>query len=71
VETRRFPSGDGLRVTDADAVIAYIKSMRVGNELTDAAADQIRDYVDTRIEREGFFYCRTDAGLFIASEPVT
>jgi SAM-dependent methyltransferase len=56
---------DSLRVTDADAVVAYVRSM---HEFWPGAlpSDALRSHVQGAIDREGAFVIDKDPGMFTA-----
>lgn len=58
---------DALEVTDAEAIVAYVRSLPVGSE---ADADGLRHEATVAIEREGAFRVRKATGLFIARSPI-
>lgn len=57
---------DGLRVTEVEPVIAYVRSMPAGQRLAPAVLDGIRDSVAQRIADHGAFEIRKDTGVFVA-----
>ncbi|HEV2088369.1 MAG TPA: class I SAM-dependent methyltransferase [Cryptosporangiaceae bacterium] len=65
VRMERF--ADELRVTDAEAVVAYLRSTAGGDGLTDEQVTQIRAEVDAAIVREGAFRVTKDVALFVAT----
>jgi SAM-dependent methyltransferase len=69
VVTNRF-SGGALDVTDADAVVAYVASVRglydgVEEQHYADALDEIRARVDAVIRRDGAFVVTTATGCFV------
>lgn len=58
---------DALEVTDAEAIVAYVRSLPVGSE---ADTDGLRHEATAAIEREGAFKVRKATGLFIARSPI-
>lgn len=58
---------DALEVTDAEAIVAYVRSLPVGSE---ADTDGLRHEAAVAIEREGAFRVRKATGLFIARSPI-
>lgn len=61
----RFP--DELRVTDAGALVDYLRSTLDGERLTRRRLAGIRTRVARVIEREGAFRVTKDVGLFVAT----
>jgi ubiquinone/menaquinone biosynthesis C-methylase UbiE len=68
VELRRYE--DQLRVTEAEPIIDYIRSMPAALTLKQAHYDAIAATVARRIAEHGAFYITKSAGMFIASEPL-
>ena len=56
-----------LDVTDADAVVAYVASVREVYAVDDAQLDELRRHVDEVIERDGAFEVTTASGAFVCS----
>ena len=65
VELSRYP--DGLRVTDVDMLMAYIRSM-ASVELSADAEFKLRTELTEFIAENGAFYISKDAGLFRATK---
>src|SRR5262249_24930482 len=61
------PWHDALEVTDAEAIVAYVRSLPGGSE---ADTDGLRHEATVAIEREGAFRVRKATGLFIARSPI-
>ena len=59
---------DNLEVTDAEAVIAYLRSTTTLNNLnmTDAMVTHIRETINAAITEHGAFHITKATGLFIA-----
>jgi broad specificity phosphatase PhoE len=64
VALERYPAG--LRVTEVEPVIAYVRSMPAGSGLAPAALDCIRAAVGRMIAEHGAFTVTSDSGLFVA-----
>lgn len=56
-----------LAVTDAAAVIAYVRSLSL--DLSERDYDRIARAVDGVIKREGVFWITRDSGIFVCAEP--
>ena len=67
-EVRRMDFEDGLRVTEVEPLIAYIKSMRVAKSLTPEFERQVRELIAARIAQEGAFRITKSPGLFEATK---
>ncbi len=65
VRMERF--ADELLVTDADAVVSYLRSMVGGDRLTDAHLRDIHAEVEREVARHGAFRVTKDVGLFVAT----
>lgn len=69
VELRRPPTTAGLEVTDADAILEYIRSLPAGRRLTPAVGQRIFQIVSDEINSNGCFRITSDAGVFVATNP--
>lgn len=67
-DVQRYDCTDSLRVTDAEAVVAYFASFNVSTDtpITEAQLAAIRDDVDARIQAEGAFVINKLVGIFVA-----
>jgi ubiquinone/menaquinone biosynthesis C-methylase UbiE len=64
-EVRRF--ADALEVTEAQPLIDYINSTRLGNVATEAQKSALKDFVDSKIREQGAIHLSKDTGLLIAT----
>jgi ubiquinone/menaquinone biosynthesis C-methylase UbiE len=69
VEVQTLRYRDGLRVTESEPLVAYVRSTSAREALTAAAAARLRSYVDDEISRSGAFQVTKEAGVLIASRP--
>lgn len=65
VELRRYD--DSLEIDDVEAVVDYLQSTSVVNQLNEDTLGRIRERVTEAIESEGSFRVTKEVGLFIAS----
>jgi SAM-dependent methyltransferase len=67
-DVRRIDYEDNLEVTDAEAVIAYLRSTTTLNNLdfTDAVITHVRDTINAAIVERGAFHITKATGMFIA-----
>ena len=57
---------DALRVTEAEPLVAYIRSSRAGNALTDESRRRLHAFIEEEIGARGAFHVAKDPGLFEA-----
>lgn len=57
---------DDLRVTDADAIVAYVASVDGWREALGPRMGALRERVQSEIEREGAFVVHKEVGAFVA-----
>ena len=67
-DVQRVDFEDSLEVTDAEAVIAYLRSSTsmVQFDFAEAAEDHVRDQVNAEIVKRGTFHITKASGLFTA-----
>ena len=70
-DIQRYDRANSLRVTDAEAVVAYLASIYVSTDtpLTEAQLAAIRADVAARIQAEGVFIINKSMGMFVAQVP--
>jgi ubiquinone/menaquinone biosynthesis C-methylase UbiE len=68
-DVKRVDYEDSLEVTDADAVIAYLRSSTTLVDLpfTDVLTTYVRDRIQAAIDERGAFHVTKASGMFIAS----
>jgi SAM-dependent methyltransferase len=65
-ELQRDEYVDGLRVTDAEALLRYVASVSArGAEVVQAREDEMRKWIESRT-RDGAFYVMKSTGSFLA-----
>jgi hypothetical protein len=57
---------DGLVVTEAEPLIAYIRSMSATTTISEEALSKLRAQVDRQIATDGAVRITKDSGLFVA-----
>ena len=57
---------DELRVTEAEAVIGYLRSLPEQRGFSENAAEQVRRQLNEEIASNGYWRARKDVGLFLA-----
>ena len=62
VELRRYP--DALEVTESAPLLAYLQSIRAGDEFAPSEHAHLRRVIEHEITRRGAFYVTKDVGLF-------
>jgi ubiquinone/menaquinone biosynthesis C-methylase UbiE len=60
---------DGLRITETEPVVAYLKSMWHGARLGGEALDRCRDLLGEALRRDGVFTVTKETGLFVCRGP--
>lgn len=66
----RHDYADGLEVTEAEPLVAYVVSMNASAGLMTAEREShLREIVEARLRRDGVIRIRKSTGLFIAREP--
>jgi SAM-dependent methyltransferase len=64
IELRRYE--DGLVVTEAEPLVAYILSSGVGSGIKEEARQRLADLIEGELARHGAIQITKDAGLFLA-----
>jgi SAM-dependent methyltransferase len=64
IEVERYDNT--LRITEAEALKAYVWSMQMAKAVGDEVVREIERRIDDRIERDGVIEIRTRAGVFTA-----
>jgi len=65
VEVKRFD--DALEVTEAQPVIDYINSTRLGSAVGEARKSALKEYLESEIRAKGAIHFSKDAGVLIAT----
>lgn len=64
-----FRYDDALEVSDAEPLLAYIRSAWSRDEVSPAAEERMRRRVEARIRARGAFRIRKETGVFVARAP--
>jgi hypothetical protein len=67
VRLERYP--DGLRISEVDSLVAYVRSMIAVQRVDAARESALRRRVEAEIARVGWFAVTKDSGLFSARRP--
>lgn len=62
----RYDIDDALKVTQAEPLVSYIRSMQVGDVFEGPAQAELRAFVEGELARDGVIHITKASGLFVA-----